>query len=189
MLKLKFKKVSAVDFYRGKGITVTINPLLKFYDITTPVGSQMQVRAKKDNIFLLAGEHPREMISAETMFAFVKFLCIKNDQNPDARRLLDNNNLRIIINANPTGRKKVESGQYCIRTNQNEVDINRNWDYFFGKDIHLAEENSGKAAFSEIETKFIRDAIESYNAKLFLTLHSGTLGLFHPYAYLMEEGK
>jgi len=136
---------------------------------------------------LLAGEHPREMISAETMFTFIKFVCEKKENA--AKRLLESNKFRIIVNANPNGRIQVEKGDYCKRSNLNDVDINRNWDYFFGKEITLFEENSGKSAFSEIETTFIRDAIKEFNAKLFLTMHSGTLALFHPYAYLTEEGR
>jgi len=141
----------------------------------------------KDKLFLLAGEHPREMISSETIFSFMKFLCENKDTL--SKNLLEKNHFRIIVNANPNGRIQVEKGDYCKRTNNNEIDINRNWDYFFGKDITMTEENSGLTAFSEIETKFIRDSIKDLNAKLFLTVHSGTLALFHPYAYLMEDGK
>ena len=158
---------------------------MKFYDITSPIKSS-NIK-KKDNIFLLAGEHPREMISSETMLGFIKFLCEKKDSSA-AKKLLESNNFRIFVNANPAGRMQVEKGNYCKRTNGSDVDINRNWDYFFGKDITMSEENSGLSAFSEIETKFIHDAIKDFSAKLFLTLHSGTLALFHPYAYLFEEG-
>lgn len=158
---------------------------MKFYDISSPIKSN---RIKnKDNIFLLAGEHPREMISSETMFGLIKFLCEKKDSGA-ARKLLESNNFRIFVNANPSGRMIVEKGDYCKRTNGNDVDINRNWDYFFGKEITMSEENSGLSAFSEAETRFIRDSIKDFNAKLFLSVHSGTLALFHPYAYLLEEG-
>jgi len=34
----------------------------------------------------------------------------------------------MIINANPYSRKKVENGEYCLRVNENHVDLNRNWD-------------------------------------------------------------
>ncbi len=165
---------------------------MKYYDITSPtINNNIKLsdvnKKKKDKLFLLAGEHPREIISSETMFGFITFLCEKKDNL--SKTLLENNLFRIIVNANPNGRLEVEKGEYCKRTNNNNVDINRNWDYFFGKDINLAEENSGLFAFSEIESKFIRDSIKDFKAKLFLTLHSGTLGLFHPYAYLTEEGK
>ena len=121
------------------------------------------------------------------MFNFVKFLCENKDGS--SKNLLNKNNFRIIINSNPNSRVKVENGEYCKRTNNNDVDINRNWDIFFGKEIDSAEVNSGKIPFSEIESRFIKDSIKDFNAKLFLTVHSGTLALFHPYAYLPKEGK
>ena len=82
---------------------------------------------------------------------------------------------------------EVEKGDFCIRGNLNDVDINRNWDFFWGKDISLGEENPGKKPFSEVETLFIKDSIELFKPKLFLTIHSGEYSLFHPYAYLDEK--
>ena len=140
------------------------------------------LKSKKDNIYLLAGEHPREMISPEFMLLFITFLC--ENQKNSSKKILEKNNFRIIINANPDGRIKVEEGEYCRRTNNNNIDLNRNWDYFFGREINKSEENSGTRPFSEIESQFIRDTISKFDAKLFLTVHSGTMALFHPYAYL-----
>jgi hypothetical protein len=142
------------------------------------------LKVKKDNIYLLAGEHPREMISPEFMLHFITYLC--ENQNSLAKKILEKNNFRIIVNANPNGRLMVENGEYCRRTNENEIDLNRNWDYYFGKNINQSEENSGRKAFSEIESVFVRDTIKNFNAKLFLSIHSGTLALFHPYAYMHE---
>jgi hypothetical protein len=36
-----------------------------------------------------------------------------------------------------------------------DVDINRNWNIFWGQKIDLEEENPGKGPFSEVETKFV----------------------------------
>lgn len=121
------------------------------------------------------------MISPEFMLHFVSFLC--ENQNTSAKKILEKNNFRIIVNANPDGRIEVEKGEYCRRTNKNKIDLNRNWDYYFGNEINISEENSGLKPFSEFETIFIRDTIKEFNAKLFLTIHSGTMALFHPYAF------
>ena len=37
----------------------------------------------------------------------------------------------MILNSNPISRRKVESGELCLRVNENKVDINRNWDIHF----------------------------------------------------------
>ena len=148
-------------------------PLLKYFDITSSTENT------KDNVFLLAGEHAREMISPELAYHFIISLC----KDKDYSELLKKNNFRIIVNANPNGRKKVEEGDYCIRTNDNDVDLNRNWNYRWEKaNKDNEEENPGPSPFSEIETKFIKAALTGYNAKVFLSIHSGAYGLFHPYA-------
>ena len=47
----------------------------------------------------------------------------------------------------------------------------------------MKEEHPGSKAFSEIETQFILNSLKNFNAFIFLTVHSGVYGLFHPYAY------
>lgn len=155
-------------------------PLLKYYDITS------SGKNNKDNIFLLAGEHAREMISPELAYHFIKALCKDKSYN----ELLKDNNFRIIVNANPNGRQKVEKGEYCYRTNANDVDLNRNWGYKWSNSTTGSdEENPGPYPFSEKETQFIKSALSSFNAKVFLSIHSGTYGLFHPYAYSNKKIK
>lgn len=39
----------------------------------------------------------------------------------------------MILNANPLSRQKVEGGEYCLRENENGVDINRNYDAHWEK--------------------------------------------------------
>ncbi len=81
----------------------------------------------------------------------------------------------------------VEKGDFCIRGNPNNVDINRNWDFYWGKSIETGEENPGPKPFSELETYFIKESIRNFKPKLFLTIHSGEFSLFHPYAYSDEK--
>lgn len=154
---------------------------MKYYDI-----SDFSSTKKKDNIFVLTGEHPRELIAVEAVFHFIKYLFKTKDT--DSKQLLQKNLFRINLIANPISRKQVEDGDYCVRGNKNNVDINRNWDYYWGKVISLKEENPGTKPFSEIETMFIKDSIKDFKAKMFLSLHSGEYTLFHPYAYFGEKG-
>lgn len=55
------------------------------------------------------GEHPRELISPETGLGFIKNLCQKSYE-PEYKKILDNFELRMIVNANPLSREKVEAG-------------------------------------------------------------------------------
>ena len=78
---------------------------------------------------MLFGEHPREMISPETGLNFLKAICNKSEKKyDDMDHVVDNYELRILLNANPDARKMVERGNYCRRENENNVDINRNYD-------------------------------------------------------------
>mgnify|MGYP000910451732 FL=1 len=80
------------------------------------------------------GEHSREMISAETGLHLVRQLCEKEpNKNMNISQILQKNKFRLVINSNPISRKLVEDGSYCQRTNENDVDINRNWDAHWSK--------------------------------------------------------
>ena len=79
--------------------------------------------------FILFGEHSRELISPETGIHFLETLCEKRyTEGIDASSLLEKHQFRLILNANPEGRKSVETGDFCKRTNEKDVDLNRNWD-------------------------------------------------------------
>ncbi len=175
------------------------NPLiskLKYYDITSPSKSNPNNtnnklrtnRGEKINIFLLAGEHPRELISTEFILNYVKYLCMGN-RDEKYLNIINSFNFRIVLNANPISREKVENGEYCRRTNLNNVDINRNWDIHWILETNDPEEFPGNSPFSEMETKFLKSIVGDFKPKLFLSVHSGAFGLFMPYAYLQEEGK
>jgi len=75
----------------------------------------------------------------------------------------------------------VEKGNHCVRGNENQVDINRNWDFEWKE--YTSTDFPGKKAFSEIETQFLRDSVKSFQPLVFLSIHSGVLGLFYPYAF------
>ena len=69
-----------------------------------------------------------------------------------------------------------------IRTNENGVDINRN---FPTKNWILSEQNEfygGSEPASEIQTRFVIDTIEQYKPKYILTLHS-------PYKIVNYDGE
>merc|ERR1719463_867630 len=78
--------------------------------------------------FLLFGEHARELISPESGMHFIKSLCGETDLKDKAQHVLNDNEFQIVVNGNPKSRQKVEQGDFCLRVNENGVDLNRNWD-------------------------------------------------------------
>lgn len=47
--------------------------------------------------------------------------------------------------------------------------------------------SSGPSAFSEIQTKTVRDSLINFKPDIFITVHSGVLGMYTPWAYKTEK--
>jgi len=141
--------------------------------------------------FLLFGEHARELVSPESGLHFIKTLCGQTGLSDRAKEVLKDNEFQIIVNGNPHSRKKVEQGEFCLRVNENGVDLNRNWDEEWQPDaadgVSSVDTNPGPAPFSEPETKIFKAAVAEYQPTTFLTVHSGTKGMYMPWAYDMDH--
>jgi len=138
----------------------------------------------------LFGEHARELISPESGLGLVKALCGQDPSLSDkARETLKDSEFEIVVNGNPNSRAKVETGDFCLRVNQDGVDLNRNWDEKWqpNPDLAPADTNPGPAPFSEPETRVFKKIVSEYEPTNFLTIHSGTRGMYMPWAYDMEH--
>lgn len=139
--------------------------------------------------FLLFGEHARELISPESGLHFIKTLCGETGNKERVAAILKDNEFQLVTNGNPASRRKVEQGDFCLRVNPNGVDLNRNWDEEWSSDNPFggADTNPGPAAFSEPETILFKELVSQYNPTMFLTVHSGTKGMYMPWAYDMHH--
>jgi len=138
--------------------------------------------------FLVFGEHARELISPETGLKFMKTLCGQGSgqQRELADRVLGSTSFTILPNVNPLGRKRVEAGEYCKRTNEDGVDLNRNWgdDHRDSKRANTDDEmNPGSYGFSEPEAQIIKDAVTEEKPDIFLSIHSGAYFMGTPFGY------
>jgi hypothetical protein len=139
--------------------------------------------------FLLFGEHARELISPESGLHFIKTLCGETGNKERVATILKDNEFQLVVNGNPGSRKKVEQGDFCLRVNPDGVDLNRNWDEEWSSDNPFggADTNPGPSAFSEPETELFKELVSNYNPTNFLTVHSGTKGMYMPWAYDMHH--
>jgi len=139
--------------------------------------------------FLLYGEHARELISPESGLHFIKNLCGEAGDKERAAKILQDSEFQIVVNGNPDSRKKVEQGDFCLRVNPDGVDLNRNWDEEWKPEavFDTVDTNPGPSAFSEAETRVFKDLVSNYKPSNFLTVHSGTKGMYIPWAYDMEH--
>jgi hypothetical protein len=139
--------------------------------------------------FMLFGEHARELISPESGLHFIKNLCGEAGDKDRAQKILQDSEFQIIINGNPDSRQKVEQGDFCLRVNENGVDLNRNWDEEWKPEavFDTVDTNPGPSAFSEAETQVFKDLVSNYKPSNFLTIHSGTKGMYMPWAFDMHH--
>lgn len=134
------------------------------------------------------GEHARELITVESALDLVRTFCGEGPNAEAASHVLESVELVLVPNANPLSRKQVESGMYCKRTNEDGVDLNRNWgdrhrDEMFIKRMRGEEIYPGPHGFSEPETKLLRDLVSEEQPDIYLSVHSGANLLGIPYGY------
>jgi len=167
-------------------------------DMSIDVVTVRKASAKPVNkVFILFGEHSRELISPESGLYFLRVLC--GDVKPvtsevsssllagvSVAEALEDSEFQMVLNGNPHSRKKVENGDFCLRTNPDGVDLNRNWDEEWQREATAGindESNPGPKPFSEPETRIFKKLVAEFRPTTFLTVHSGTRGMYMPWAY------
>lgn len=157
---------------------------IPYYSIQSP---EFKENNKNANIvFLLFGEHPREIIPTEESLFLANTFCnkIPGYDKETIKKILKTTKLYILPIFNIPGRNEVVKGEFCKRTNFNNVDLNRNWDSHW-KPMGISDSpiSAGKRPFSEWETNKLKEALTLLKPKTFISTHSGSLGMFSPYAY------
>ncbi len=116
---------------------------------------------------LTGGIHGSEMMSIELLTRFIEYLTSNYSANPTVKTLVDNRYICIIPVLNPDG--LASNSRY----NSRGVDINRN---FNDTGNHWAAGfDHGTAAFSESETRALRDYSLTKNFNLSITYHIGSV--------------
>jgi len=156
-------------------------------DVLTVRKPGASARTKAMFIF---GEHARELVSPESGLDLLRTLCGRGKGTSRVSDLLDRVEFTVVVNANPLGRQKVEEGYYCKRTNEDNVDLNRNWGDDHRQDAakYAGDEmDPGTNGFSEPETQILRDLAEESRPDVFLSVHSGAYLLGAPFGYTANK--
>jgi murein tripeptide amidase MpaA len=131
---------------------------------------------KKPVLLITTAIHAREYTTAELGLRFAEHLIHSYETDADVRWLLDHQEVHLVLQANPDGRKRAEEG-VLWRKNHNTnhcpgalpgVDLNRNfafgWHYPGGSsDSHCSQVYRGPGPASEPETR----ALANYMWRLF----------------------
>jgi len=130
--------------------------------------------ADKPDLWVMGAIHSRELVTAETVTRFAEHLLADYGLDPDVTWLLDHHEIHLLLQANPDGRKKAETGlswrkntneNYCSPTsNDRGADLNRNYDFEWGccggsSGSQCDTTYRGPTAASEPETQAVQNYV------------------------------
>ena len=109
------------------------------YDLRVLKLSNSKVAGPKPKLFINAAIHAREYATAPLVLAFASELVNGHGTDADATWILDHHEVHLLLQTNPDGRKKAETGllwrkntntAYCgANSNDRGADLNRNFSY------------------------------------------------------------
>lgn len=159
-------------------------------DLNVIVMSNGAIAGPKPKMFFMAAVHAREYATAEIALRFVEGLLTGYGTDPEATLLLDENEIHVLVESNPDGRRIAEgqsatSGNSAQRKNANTgfcptgrlgVDLNRNFPFEWGANNGSSgnvcdDTYRGPSAASEPEIQ----AIDAYVTTLFPDLRGPAL--------------
>ena len=187
--------------YTGQG-TTRWNPQTIYYVRIT--GNQASAEGTKPQSLFTSMIHAREVGSLMSNIYFMWYLLENYATNPAIKNLVDNNELYFIPVVNPDGLRwnehlssggggmqrkncRPNTGSTSNSTSARGVDLNRNFDYFWGtagsgsSGTASSDSYRGPNAFSEPETQILKEFVESRDFKTCLMNHTSANAIPHPY--------
>jgi carboxypeptidase T len=114
---------------------------LNGYDLNVLRLTNSAIPGPKPKLFIMSSIHAREYAPAELSTRFGEYLVQNYGTNPDITWLLDYHEVHLLLQSNPDGRKRAETGlswrkntnnNYCTNTNNRGADLNRNFEFQWG---------------------------------------------------------
>uniref|UniRef100_A0A914QW33 Peptidase M14 carboxypeptidase A domain-containing protein n=1 Tax=Panagrolaimus davidi TaxID=227884 RepID=A0A914QW33_9BILA len=170
--------------------------------LVVKVSGHRSLAPERVSIWIDAGIHAREWIAPATALIMLDKLVNDYKRDPEIQTFLDNIDWYILPVMNPDGYEYSHSKNRMWRKNRRPaqckknyfhticcsgVDLNRNFDWFFGSTGASAdpchETYHGPAAFSEPESRAVKEFLEKNPVKAFITLHSYSQLWLIPYGH------
>lgn len=155
--------------------------ICKKVDLGTSLGGRQLAALKiSDNvnqdepeaeIMFDGGIHGDEVGAAQNVIMFAREICLLYGIDPVYTELIDNREIWLYPMVNPDGRMEMS------RYNNNGVDINRDGGYMWNG------EGQSTGAFSQVETKALRNINFDNQFVVYTNYHSGTEIISYPWSY------
>lgn len=147
-------------------------------------------------VLILGCHHAREWISVDVPLLLARYLAANAGTDPAVRSLLARAEIWIVPLVNPDGLEySIDVYRYWRKNRRANadgsfgVDLNRNYGYMWGLDDEgsspspLSEVFRGTAAFSEPETRAVRDLFLSREFRAVVSYHSFSQAILYPWGY------
>ncbi len=146
------------------------------YDMMVLRLTNSAIPGPKPKLFVMTAVHAREYATAELNTRFAEYLVDNYGTDPDVTWVLDYHEMHLLLQANPDGRKKAETGiywrkntneNYCSPTsNYRGADLNRNFEFQWGccggsSGSECDETYRGPSPASEPETQSIQNYVRA----------------------------
>ncbi|MFB0537972.1 MAG: M14 family metallopeptidase, partial [Anaerolineae bacterium] len=156
------------------------------YDLMVLRLTNSTISGPKPKLFITGAIHAREYTTAELATRFAEYLVDNYGTDADATWILDHHEVHLMLQTNPDGRKKAETGlswrkntnqNYCGPTSNNRgADLNRNFEFQWaccgGSSGYECDSTyRGPSAASEPETQ----AAQNYMRSIFPDQRSASL--------------
>lgn len=150
----------------------------------------------KAGILFLGCHHAREWISVEVPLLFARYLAENAETDATVRDLVGRSEIWIVPLVNPDGLEySIDVYRYWRKNRRANadgsfgVDLNRNYGYMWGADdagsspSPLSETYRGPSAFSEPETRAVRDLFLRRDFRAVISYHSYSQTILYPWGY------
>ncbi len=149
---------------------------------------------QEKEVLFIGGHHAREWIAVDVPFLLAKYLLDNYQNNERIKNLVDNGEIWIIPLLNPDGHQYTITNNRLWRKNRRDngdgsfgVDLNRNYGFHWGgpgsSGDTFSETYRGPSAFSEPETRVIRDFAAQHNFIAMLSYHSFSQLVLYPWGH------
>ena len=147
-------------------------------------------------VLFLGCHHAREWISVEVPLLFARYLAESAETDAAVRDLVGRSEIWIVPLVNPDGLEySIDVYRYWRKNRRANtdgsfgVDLNRNYGYMWGTDdagsspSPLSETYRGPSAFSEPETRAVRDLFLRGDFRAVISYHSYSQTILYPWGY------
>jgi PKD repeat protein len=135
------------------------------------ISDNVNVNENEPEILFDGGIHGDEVGGPENMIRYARDLCLGYGTNPELTNLVNTREIWIYYMVNPDGRVTMS------RYNGNGIDINRDAGYMWNA------EGFSTGAFSQPESKTLRQMMFDNHFVIYTNYHSGTEIISYPWSY------